>query len=103
LHAVGDAWVHGGATRQDCIGVQILANINVALHDRAVAGFVNTSGFHAEERWLEQSFWTSESLIANGDYLTIWQLVGLLQLARCRSCGHFLLKIQGDVAQLFLD
>ena len=54
LHAVSDSGVHGGASRQDSVGVQILTDINVALHDRVVRGLVNTSGFHAQERWLKQ-------------------------------------------------
>merc|ERR1712019_146512 len=33
LHTIGDTGVHGGATGEDGVGVEILTNINVALHD----------------------------------------------------------------------
>merc|ERR1719431_2402656 len=35
--------------------------------------------------------------------LTVGQLIGLLQGGGGSSSGHFLLKVQGDVAELFLD
>ena len=79
LHAVSDAWVHGGTTRQHGVGVQVLADIDVTLHDRVVGRLVDTSGFHAEEARLEQSFGASESFVADGDDLTIGQFVTLLQ------------------------
>jgi len=42
LHSVGDTGVHGGSTRQDIVGVQVLTDVNVALHDGVVCGFVYT-------------------------------------------------------------
>ena len=36
-------------------------------------------------------------------YLTVGQLVGLLQGGGGSSGGHFLFKVQGDIAQLLLD
>ena len=33
LHTIGNAGVHGGATREDCVGVQVFSDIDVALHD----------------------------------------------------------------------
>merc|ERR1712142_1099095 len=33
LHTIGDTGVHGGATGEDGVGVEILTDINVALHD----------------------------------------------------------------------
>merc|ERR1712206_70566 len=33
LHPVGDAGVHGGAAGEDGVGVQVLPDIDVALHD----------------------------------------------------------------------
>ena len=49
LHAVGNARVHGGTAGQDDVGVQVLADINVALHDRVVGGLVDARDFQAEE------------------------------------------------------
>merc|ERR1719283_443212 len=33
LHTIGDTGVHGGATRQDGVGVKVLTEINIRLHD----------------------------------------------------------------------
>ena len=47
LHAVTDTWVHGGTAGQDIVGVQVLTDVNVALHDAVVCGLMDTSGLHA--------------------------------------------------------
>lgn len=36
LHTIGDTGVHGGASGQDGVGVQVFTNIDIALHDRVV-------------------------------------------------------------------
>ena len=46
LHPVGDTWVHAGASGQNGVGVQILTDIDVALHDAVVGGLVDTSRLH---------------------------------------------------------
>ena len=79
LHTVGDAWEHGAATRQHGVGVQVLPDVNVALHDGVVAGLVDASTLHAQEGWLEQSLGATEPLVADGDHLTVGELVALLQ------------------------
>merc|ERR1712079_773687 len=38
LHAVSNTGVHGGASGQDSVGVQVLPDVNVALHDGVVGG-----------------------------------------------------------------
>jgi len=103
LHPIGDSWVHGGTSRQDGVGVQVFSDIDVALHDGVVGGFVNTGGFHTEEAWLEQGFWASESLVSDGDDLTVWEFVGFLQGTGTGGSVHFLFKVQSDVAELFFD
>ena len=80
LHAVGNAGVHGGATGQDGVGVQVLTDVHVALHDGVVHGLVDAAGFHSEEGRLEQGLGAAESLVADGDDLSVGQLVALLQL-----------------------
>ena len=47
LHSVGDSWVHGGTSGEDGVGVEILTDVDVALHDAVVGGLVNTARFHA--------------------------------------------------------
>lgn len=46
LHTVSNTGVHGGATRHDIVGIQVLPDVNIALHDAVVGCLMNTSGFH---------------------------------------------------------
>ncbi|RUS85618.1 hypothetical protein EGW08_006630, partial [Elysia chlorotica] len=79
LHTVSNAGEHSSATRQNGVGIKVLTDVNVAFHDGVVGGLVDASRFHTQEGWLEQSFWAPESLVANGDDLTVGKLVALLQ------------------------
>ena len=79
LHTVGDTRVHGGASGQDGVGVQVFPDVDVALHDAVVGRLVDTGGFHPQEARLEQGLGASESLVADGDDLTVGKLVALLQ------------------------
>ena len=103
LHTVGDAWVHCAAARQHGVGVQVLTDVHVALHDGVVARLVDTSRLHTQEAGLEECLGASETLVADGDHLTVGQLVALLQAGAGGSSLHLLLKVQGNVAQLLLD
>ena len=49
LHAVSNTGVHGGASGQDSVGVQVLSDVNITLHDGVVGSLVNSAGFHSEE------------------------------------------------------
>ena len=69
LHTIGDTGVHGGSTGQDGVGVQILTDVNVALHDRVVDGFVDAARFHSQEGRLEQGFGATETFVTDGDDL----------------------------------
>merc|ERR1719394_750955 len=79
LHSVGNSWVHGGASGQDGVGVQVLPDVNIALHDGVVGGLVDSAGFHTKEGWLEESLGASESLISDGDNLSVRKLIRLLK------------------------
>jgi hypothetical protein len=103
LHAVSDAWEHCGATRQDGVGIQIFTDIDVALHDRVVRRLVQAARFHTEERWLEHGLRASETLVADGDDLTVGKLVALLERRGGGGGCHLLFEVEGDVAQLLLD
>ena len=64
---------------------------------------MDTSGFHSKEGGLEKGLGTSESLVTDGDDLSVRQLVAFLQ-AGARSCGtHFLLEVESNIAQLLFD
>merc|ERR1711955_43314 len=103
LHPVSNTGVHGGTSRHDGVGVQVLPDVNIALHDGVVGGLVDTAGLHSEEGRLEESLGAPEPLVANGDDLTVGQLIGLLQGGGGSSSGHLLLEVQGDIAELLLD
>merc|ERR1719429_954051 len=64
---------------------------------------MDTASLHSEERWLEEGLWASESLVSDGDDLTVGKLIGLLKGGGGSSCGHFLLKVKSNVAELLLD
>jgi len=103
LHAVVDAGVHGGSTGEDGVSVEILADINVALHDGVVGGLVDTGRLHSEEGRLEEGLRAPEPLVSDGDDLAVRKLVGLLEGGGRGSGGHLSLEVEGDVAELLLD
>merc|ERR1719166_740657 len=103
LHSVGNTGVHGGASGHDSVGVQVLPDVNIALHDGVVDSLVDSARFHAQESGLEESLGAPESLVADGDDLAVGKLVGLLEGSGGGSSGHLLLEVQGDVAELLLD
>merc|ERR1712242_208 len=103
LHSVGNTGVHGGATGHDGVGVQVLPDVNIALHYGVVGGLVDSAGLHSEEGRLEEGLGAPEPLVADGDDLAVGELVGLLEGARGGGGGHLLLEVQGDVAELLLD
>ena len=61
LHSVGDTGVHGRSARHDDVAVEILADVDVAFHDRVVRGLVDTGGFLSEDGGLEQGFGCAET------------------------------------------
>merc|ERR1719323_63525 len=103
LHSVSNTRVHGGATGHDGVGVQVLPDVNIALHDGVVGGLMDTAGFHTQERGLEEGLRGTEPLIANGDDLTVGKLIGFLQGGGGSGGGHFLLEVKGNIAELLLD
>lgn len=103
LHPVGDTGVHGGTTGHDGVGVQVLTDVDIALHDRVVHGLVDAARFHTQERGLEEGFRATEPLVTDGDHLTVGKLVRLLEGGGGGGGGHLLLEVEGDIAKLLLD
>ena len=103
LHSVGNTGEHGGASGQDSVGVQILTDVDVALHDGVVGGLVDTGRLHTQEGWLEERLGAPEALVSDGDDLSVGKLVALLEGGGGGSGGHLLLEVEGDVAELLLD
>jgi hypothetical protein len=73
LHTVSNTREHGRTAGHDGVGVQILTDINVALHDRVEGRLVDTARFHTDEGWLEQRLRATETLVADGDDLQVQQ------------------------------
>jgi hypothetical protein len=103
LHTVSNTGVHGGASRHDGVGIQVLPDINIALHDGVVGGLMDTAGLHSEEGRLEEGLGATETLVSDGDDLAVGKLIGLLEGGGGSSGGHLLLEVEGDIAQLLLD
>merc|ERR1719289_304881 len=93
----------GGASRHDSVGVQVLTDVNIALHDGVVGGLVDAAGLHSKEGRLEESLGATESLVTDGDDLTVGKFIGLLKGGGGGSSGHLLLEVKGNIAQLLLD
>merc|ERR1712050_59919 len=83
-HALPDAREHRGAAREDHIGVQVLADIHIALHNRLEGGVMDATGLLADEARLEKDLWATEPLTADSDDVSIGELVGLFLI---RSLG----------------
>merc|ERR1711998_229627 len=103
LHTVSNTGVHGGASGHDGVGVQVLPDVNIALHDGVVGGLVDAAGLHSQEAGLEESLGAPEPLVADGDDLAVGEPIGLLKGGGGGSGGHLLLEVQGNVAELLLD
>merc|ERR1719233_1027078 len=100
---VSNTRVHGGASRHDSVGIEILTDVNITLHDGVVGGLMDSTGFHSEEGRLEESLWAAETLIANGDDLAVGKFIRLLEGGGGSSRGHLLLEVKGNIAKLLLD
>merc|ERR1712105_173522 len=103
LHTVSNTGVHGGASGHDGVGVKVLTDVNIALHDGVVGGLMDTTGFHSKEGRLEESLRATETLISNGDDLTVRKFIRLLKRGGGSSSGHLLLKVKSNIAKLLLD
>ena len=57
--------------------------------------------FHTEEGWLEKRFWASESLVTDGDDLSVGEFVRFLERGRRGSGLQLCFKVEGDVCELF--
>merc|ERR1712226_833951 len=103
LHTVSNTGIHGGTTRHDSVGIQVLPDVTITLHDGVVGGLMDTAGLHTKEGMLEEGLGSTEPFIANGDNLAVRKLIGLLEGGGGSSSGHLLLEVKGDIAELLLD
>merc|ERR1719495_528016 len=103
LHTISNTRVHGGASRHDSVSIEIFTDINITLHDGVIGGFMDTTSFHSKEGRLEESLGAAETLISNGNDLTIRKFIGLFKGGGGSSSGHFLFEVKCDIAELLLD
>merc|ERR1712165_485886 len=103
LHTVSNTRVHSSASGHDSVGIQVLTDVNIALHDGVVGGLVDATGFHSKEGRLEESLRAAETFIANGDDLAVGMLIRLLKGSGGSSSGHLLFEVKGNIAELLLD
>merc|ERR1719374_526639 len=91
LHPVTDTGVHGGTSGEDGVGIQILPDVDIALHDGVVGVLVDSGDLKTDEGRLEESLRSPEPLVSDSDDLSVGKLVGLsreLELAAvCISCS----------------
>jgi hypothetical protein len=64
---------------------------------------VDSRALHSEERRLEESLRASESLITDGNDLTVRKFVGLLERRGSSSSSHLSFEVKSNVAELLLD
>merc|ERR1712156_810369 len=100
LHTISNTRVHGGATRHGSVGVQVLPDVNIALHDGVVGGLVDTAGLHAKEGRLEEGLRGTEPLVADGDDLAVWKLIGLLKGGGGSSGGQRVTPLGEDLHEV---
>merc|ERR1719495_2512996 len=100
LHTVSNTGVHCGASRHDSVSIEILTDINITLHDGVIGGFMDTTSFHSKEGRLEESLRAAETLISNGNDLTIGKFIGLFKGGGGSSSGHLLLEVKSNIAEL---
>jgi hypothetical protein len=90
-------------TYHDNITIEILSDINITLHDGVEGCDMDTTRFKTQNRWLEQRLWSTETLVTNGDDLSIRKFVRLFQAGRLTGSLNFLLEIKSNIAKLLFD
>jgi len=75
LHTISNTRVHGGAARHYVVCEKVLTNIDITSHDGVKDSLVNTNRLHTQKRRLEESFWSAEPFIADGNNLTVGEFI----------------------------
>ena len=89
LESIWESLVESGSSGEDDVGVKVLSNINVTFLDGTEAHLVHTLNLVTllDQFWEEQTFWSQESWGVDGNSLTIWKFVHLLELGGLGSLG----------------
>lgn len=90
-------------TYHDNVTIEILTDINIALHDGVEGSDVDTAALKTQDRWLEKRFRCTETFVTNGNDLSVRKFIRLLQAGRLAGSLDFLFEVEGNVAELLLD
>ena len=102
-HPLPDSGVHCGSSGEDNVGVEVLTDVDVALHDGLEGAVVDSGGLTSDEGRLEEDLGAAEALVSDGDDVTVRKLVSLLELRGFGGELHLLVEVEGDVGELLLD
>mmetsp|Transcript_2413 Transcript_2413/g.4396 ORF Transcript_2413/g.4396 Transcript_2413/m.4396 type:complete len:284 (+) Transcript_2413:442-1293(+) len=64
---------------------------------------MDTILLETNQRWLEQNLWAAETLVTNGDNLTVRELVVLLDFGRFSGLLHLSVEVLSNECELLLD
>ena len=79
-HTLRDSGEHGGTTRKDDVGVQVLTDIDVALHDGLEGRVGDAVHLESGQVGLEEDLRTAEAFVSDDDDVTVGKLEGLLEV-----------------------
>ncbi len=88
-----DSWEHGCSARQYNVFVELFSEKYVTFFDRSVNQIVDSLVFVSLEEGLEEQFSASESLVTNGDDLSIGQFIRLVILRAFFEFFNGLVKV----------
>ena len=101
---VGEPLVHGGAPAEHDVAVELLPDVDVALHDAVEGEVVDALRLHAVELGAEQELGRAELLLEQVDRLPVRQLVHRRVLLLLRVVPRYLLLVVlGHVAVRLLN
>lgn len=101
-HPFTDSRHHRRATGKHHVGIELLANVDITLHDGLEGGIMNAHRFLSHQTRLEQNLGATEALRVEGDDVAIRQFVGLGTFVACCCSLHLSVKVQGNVAKFLL-
>merc|ERR1712038_1023700 len=102
LETLVDLVEHSGTSRHDNVSVEILTDIDIALHDGVESELVDSLLLETDHGGLEENLRAAETLVSDGNNVSVGKLVVLLDVGRGLGGLHLSLEVHGAVAQLLL-
>jgi hypothetical protein len=102
--SIWESRVEGGSSGEDDVLVEVLSDIEIALLDGAETHLMHTESFISflDETWVEEGLWGKESWGVDGNGLTVWEFVDLLELGGLSGLLLISFSVDGNIAALFL-